>query len=247
MFQWLTLLFFPFAQFSLAAEDKIDGFIGRTYRSASGETMPYRLFVPPSYNDERRYPLVLWLHGAGGAGKNNIAQISADQISGTRTWTRPQNQTKYPAFVLVPQNPGNWVNSLDELSPEMLLVLGIIDSVQAEFKIDAGRIYVAGQSDGGYGTWNLITQRPDIFAAAIPLCGGGDPRSAGRLSKMPLWVFHGRRDDVIPVSESRKMIAAIQKAGGRPRYTEYSRVGHDVWKPAFAEPELVAWLFAQRK
>jgi len=96
-------------------------------------------------------------------------------------------------------------------------------------------------------TWNLITQRPDLFAAAIPLCGGGDPAGANRIGKMPLWVFHGRRDDVIPVTESRKMVSAIQRAGGRPRYTEYAGVGHDVWKRAFAEPELVSWLFAQHK
>jgi predicted peptidase len=129
----------------------------------------------------------------------------------------------------------------------MLLVLGILDAVKTEFNIDDTRIYVAGQSDGGYGTWNLITQKPDLFAAAIPLCGGGDPVLAGRVAKMPIWVFHGRRDDVIPVTESRRMIAAIQKAGGRPRYTEYAGVGHDVWKRALKDPDLVRWLFAQHR
>jgi predicted peptidase len=245
--RWFTLLFFLCGPFSFAFEDDIDGFTARIYRSPSGDTMPYRLFIPPDYNDQKPYPLVLWLHGSGGAGTDNIAQISEDQIPGTHLWTEPQTQTMHPAFVLAPQNPGNWVERADALSPRMLLVLGMLDSVKAQFNIDATRIYVAGQSDGGYGTWNLITQRPELFAAAIPLCGGGVPRLAGRVAKMPLWVFHGLRDDVVPVSESRNMIAAIRKAGGRPKYTEYARVGHEVWKWSFTEPQLIPWLFAQHR
>jgi predicted peptidase len=247
MTRWLTLLFFLFAPLSLVAEDEIDGFAARIYRNASGNIMPYRLLIPSGYNNKKRYPLVIWLHGAGGAGTDNVAQISEDQIRGTHIWTEPQNQAKYPAFVLAPQSPGNWVEELNRLSPEMRSVLEILAAVKSEFNIDATRIYVAGQSDGGYGTWNLITQRPDVFAAAIPLCGGGDLRSANRVARMPLWIFHGDRDDVIPVTESRKMVAAIQKAGGRPRYTEYTGVGHDVWKRAFSEPALVPWLFAQHR
>jgi hypothetical protein len=131
---WLTLLFFLFAPLSFAAEDDIDGFVARIYRNASGKTMPYRLFIPQGYSDEKRYPLVIWLHGAGGAGTDNIAQISEDQILGTHTWTEPQNQAKYPAFVLAPQSPGNWVEELNRLSPEMRLLLEILDSVKSEFK-----------------------------------------------------------------------------------------------------------------
>ena len=129
MIRWFTLLFFLCALFSFASEDDIDGFTARIYRNASGETMPYRLFIPPDYDNQKPYPLVLWLHGAGGAGTDNIAQISEDQIPGTRVWT--QTQTKHPAFVLVPQNPGNWVERPDELSPKMRLVLGMLDSVKA--------------------------------------------------------------------------------------------------------------------
>lgn len=235
------------AQTRMPAQRIIDGFSARVYRNSLGEAMPYRLFVPRGYNRQRSYPLVLWLHGSGGAGTDNIAQISDDQVSGTRAWTKPKIQEKYPSFVLVPQNPGSWVDKIDELTPKMLLVLGMLESIKEEFEIDTARIYVAGQSDGGFGVWNLITQRPDVFAAAIPLCGGGDERLATRLAKMPLWVFHGQRDDVIPVSESRNMIAAIRQAGGQPKYTEYPRIGHELWKRTFAEPELVPWLFAQHR
>jgi len=230
------------------AAQLIDGFAGRIYTNPSGQRMPYRLFIPPGYDNSKPYPLVLWLHGAGGAGTNNRAQISQDQIPGTHTWTKPQNQAKFPTFVLVPQSPTNWISDgVESLSPEMLLVLEILEAVRTEFNIDRNRIYVAGQSDGGVGTWNVITQRPDLFAAAIPLCGGGDPSQAYRLAKMPIWAFHGARDPIIPVAESRKMIAAIQKAGGHPRYTEYRNLAHDIWVPAFAEPDLVGWLFAQHQ
>src|SRR6266481_3413075 len=240
---WLVLAVLP-----CTAQDVVDGFVARTFTSASRQVMPYRLFIPPSYDKDRQYPLVLWLHGAGGAGSNNMAQIVEDQTLGTHTWTRPQNQARYPTFVLVPQSPTNRVSSgIDRLSPEMLLVLGILDAVRGEFNIDTLRIYVAGQSDGGVGTWNVIMQRPNLFAAAIPLCGGGDPSGAFRIASMPIWAFHGARDVVIPVTESRRLIAAIRKVGGHPRYTEYRNVGHDVWIPAFAEPDLVGWLFAQHR
>src|SRR5437870_3741542 len=236
-----------FTALPCAAQDVIDGFVARTYRNGS-QFMPYRLFIPPGYKADTKYPLILWLHGAGGAGSDNRQQILADQTLGTRTWTKPQNQAKYPAFVLVPQSPTNWAsNGLDRLSPEMSLVLSILDSVRAEFNIDASRMYVAGQSDGGIGTWNVIIQRPNLFAAAIPLCGGGDPSRVAAIAKIPIWAFHGGRDKVISVAESRKMINAVKRAGGHPRYTEYNNVGHDVWIRAFSEPDLVDWLFAQHR
>jgi predicted peptidase len=230
-----------------AAQNVIDGFVARVYRNGS-QSMPYRLFVPPDYKSDMPYPLVLWLHGAGGAGGDNRAQIRADQTLGTHTWTKPQSQAKHAAFVLVPQSSTNWVSSgLDRLSPEMSLVLSILDTVRAEFNIDADRIYVAGQSDGGMGTWNVIIQRPILFAAAIPLCGGGDASRISAIVNMPIWAFHGSRDKVISVAESRRMINALRRAGGHPRYTEYPNVGHDVWTRAFAEPDLVDWLFAQHR
>jgi predicted peptidase len=127
------------------------------------------------------------------------------------------------------------------------VVLGLRHSVKAEFNIDSRRIYIAGQSMGGIGTWNFIAARPDIFAAAIPLCGGGDVSRASVIAKIPIWAFHGSNDKSVPVTESRMMIAAVQQAGGNPRYTEYPGVGHEVWLKAFQEKGLVEWLFAQHK
>src|SRR5580704_8758509 len=142
-----------------AAQDNIDGFVARSYRNGL-ETMPYRLFIPSGYDGQKKYPLIVWLHGAGGAGQDNLRQIVGDQISGTRTWTQPATQAKYPAFVLAPQTAEGWSaqtkgSTPDTLSAPLILVVGILDSLENEFSIDRHRIYVAGQSDGGYAVWDL--------------------------------------------------------------------------------------------
>ena len=205
------------------------------------KTMPYRLFIPPAYDKARQYPLIIWLHGAGSVGNDNLKQISGASLRGTHTWIARQVQEKYPSFVLAPQSRGGaW-------DADLPTVLEVLTSIEKEFNIDTSRIYVAGQSMGGFGTWDFITERPDLFAAGIPLCGGGDPMRANVIARIPIWAFHGEADPTVPVTESRDMIAAIRKAGGNPRYTEYKGVGHEVWLKAFQEKGLVEWLFAQHK
>jgi predicted peptidase len=214
----------------------VDGFEARTFRN-----MPYRLFTPAAYDRTRKYPLILWLHGAGSVGGDNFKQISGASLRGTHTWIAPAVQAKHPAFVLAPQSHGGgW-------DQEMPLVLGVLDLLKKEFNIDPSRIYIAGQSMGGFGTWDYITARPDLFAAAIPLCGGGDASHASVIAKTPIWAFHGAADPTVPVARSREMIAAVKRAGGNPLYTEYPGVGHEVWFKAFQEKGLVEWLFAQHK
>jgi predicted peptidase len=218
-----------------AAQKNVDGFAARIHR-----TMPYRLFIPKAYDKNQKYPLVLWLHGAGSVGRDNIKQISGASLRGTHTWTGSQIQAKYSPFVLAPQTNRSWIAD-DEL------VLELLESIKTEFSVDPARIYIAGQSMGGYGTWHLISERPALFAAAIPLCGGGDTSRAATLVNIPIWAFHGDADDSVPVAESRKMVAAIKGAGGNPRYTEYKGVGHEVWFKTFQERGLAEWLFAQHK
>ena len=221
-----------------------DVFLARTYRHPSGETMPYRLFVPRNYDSRQRYPLVLWLHGSGGRGRDNRMQISEANRLGTHFWTRPENQSRYPCFVLAPQGDA-WVQP-DSWEPtrELQLVVEIIHSVQREFSIDPRRLYVAGQSMGGYGTWAIILEHPNMFAAAIPICGGGDVSRAAPIAHLPIWVFHGDRDPVVGVEESRNMVTAIRKAGGNPRYSEYKGAGHNVWERVFKERDLLSWVFS---
>jgi predicted peptidase len=209
--------------------------------------MPYRLFIPSSYDKSRSYPLVIWLHGGGSAGDDNLGQISLDNKLGTHFWTRKENQEKHPAFVLAPQSLGTWDSNADpELSTELNLVLDILAAVRKDYSIDSGRLYVAGQSNGGIGVFGLITKKPGLFAAAIPLCGAGVEKLASKAVKTPVWAFHGEKDDVIPVDHTRRMIAALKKAGGNPRYTEYKGIGHDIWEMVFKEPGLEEWLFAQK-
>src|SRR5215831_7400566 len=141
-------------------EDAIDGFAARIYRNRQGQSMPYRLFVPPGYNKSEAYPLVLWLHGAGGIGTDNLKQIVDDQVPGTRIWTKPENLAKHPAFVVVPQSSDRWPAS------QLSMVPGILESLESEFPIDPNRMYVLGQSIGGEAAWKLVTDNPHLFAAA---------------------------------------------------------------------------------
>ena len=242
-----ALLVMALAAMPLFAQGAVDGFIGKVLKNR-GQSMPYRLFVPQGYDKTKKYPLVIWLHGAGSAGEDNIGQISLDNKLGTHFWTRKENQDKHPAFVLAPQSTGGWdSNAGTNLSDELKLVLDILDVVRKDYTIDPDRMYVAGQSNGGVGAWGLITKRPGLFAAAIPLCGAGNPGIASRAAKTAVWAFHGEKDDVIPSEHSRNMIAAMKKAGGTPRYTEYKGIGHEIWETVFKEPSLEEWLFAQHK
>ena len=132
-------------------------------------------------------------------------------------------------------------------SAAMALVLQILQSLRAEFSLDSRRFYVIGASLGGYGSWDAIMRYPSMFAAAVPMCGGGDVSKARLISRTPVWAFHGERDEVVSVEESRRMIAAIRRVGGRPKYTEYAGVGHNCWDRAYAEPELLPWMFGQSR
>ena len=140
-----------------------------------------------------------------------------------------------------------WTTVDDARSTRQLaLVLELLASVEKEFNIDVTRRYVAGQSMGGLGAWSLLSEHPGMFAAAIPVCGGGNESLAPRLTRTRIWAFHGAKDEAISVERSRQMIAAIKKAGGSPRYTEYQDLGHNSWDRAFAQRGLLDWVFAQR-
>ena len=123
----------------------------------------------------------------------------------------------------------------------------LVRQLQKDYRIDSDRLYVTGLSMGGFGTFELTTRYPDVFAAAAPICGGGDPTKAKTLSALPVWVFHGDADRVVPVGFSRSMVKAIETAGGKPKYTEYPGVGHDCWTATYADPAFHDWLFAQTR
>lgn len=221
-------------------------------------SLPYRLRRPDGYDTggTERYPLVVFLHGSFGRGTDNKAQLR----SGVEEFVTDESRKKHPCFLVVPQCPpdklwfdvgpndtkGNLPLPKTPTAPAAL-VLDLIQAVCAEHRVDTGRIYLTGLSMGGYGTWDLISRRPELFAAAIPVCGGGDPAQAGRLAKLPIWAFHGDADPLVPAERSRGMIAAIRKAGGEPKYTEYKGVSHDAWTPTYKNTAVLDWLFAQKK
>lgn len=249
-------------------------FEAKIFKSASGEILPYRLFVPKDYSAKKSYPLVLWLHGGSGRGDDNLKNITGLGGFGAIVWVKTENQAKNPCIIVVPQCPANkqWLIREDagvrpegeELSPEQIRSLErSVDSIKAsepliaacelvEFlqkthSIDPNRLYVAGASMGGSGVWALIAAYPEKFAAAMPLCGPGAVPTASRLTKIAIWAFHGDKDTVIPVAFTRRMIEAIKQAGGQPKYTELAGAGHQMMEQVFSIPEVLPWLFAQRR
>jgi predicted peptidase len=223
------------------------GYVARTYTSGS-QKMPYRLFVPKGYDRTKRYPLVVWLHGAGGAGTDNIKQIVADQIPGTRLWINAENQAAHPAFVVAPQSDRAWTSGMDspELRPDARLVAGMLDALATEFPIDRTRVYLLGQSAGAGGAWSLATNQPERFAGVLLVCPSlGNVTRSWRAAHVPLWVFQGERDTLIV--KTRELVELVAQNGGHPRFTVYPDEGHDIWTRAFAEPDLVEWLFAQKR
>jgi predicted peptidase len=162
--------------------------------------------------------------------------------------SKSENRKRYPAFLFVPQAPpGILWGGIPNVPSIDSLVFEAMRSLEEEFEIDEKRRYVAGISGGGYGSWHFISTRPEMFAAAVPICGAGNPALANHAVKVPVWAFHGTTDRNVPVSGSREMVEAIRQAGGNPKYTEFSGVGHNVWPQVSETTELLDWLFAQKR
>ena len=220
-------------------------FEARTFTNRRGDTLSYRLLKPEGYDATQRYPLLVSLHGGAGYGTDNIRQLASWEI---QRLTEPGNRKKYPAFILAPQcsRGASW-GGLPHLAARDTIVFDLLNALEEEFSIDPGRRYVAGHSLGGYGTWYFIGTRPSVFAAAIPLCGAGDPALAKNMVDVAVWAFHGEMDRNVPVDGSRNVVTAIQQAGGHPRYTEFPGVGHYLNPSLNTTPGILDWLFSQRR
>jgi len=215
----------------------------------------YRLLKPAAIASGARYPLVIFLHGAGERGNDNL-----NQLEYFPTWiAQPSARQAHPCFVLAPQcrDDQKWADvdwSKIESTPlsatptvDMLAVIAALEDTLKRESVDPTRIYLTGLSMGGYGSWDLAARMPERFAAVIPICGGGDEATAAKIKDLPIWCFHGDADTAVPVERSRTMIEALRVAGGTPKYSELSGVGHDSWTPAYRDPDVLAWLFAQKK
>jgi predicted peptidase len=222
------------------------------------------MLYPTKYDVNKKYPVILFLHGAGERGKDNEKQLKW----GADLFLDSANRAKYPAFVIFPQCPENrtWANMKRDLDGSadslgnfvfysagsevvpLRLAMKLIDSLSKTAQADPDRIYVGGLSMGGMGTFEILWRKPHFFAAAFAICGGGDPNKVGVYAKdFPIWVFHGGADNVVPVSNSRLMVNSLKAAGAKVKYTEYPGVGHNSWSNAFAEPDFLEWLFQQKK
>ena len=217
----------------------------------NGRLMPYRLFIPKASPKEAKLPLIVWLHGASGIGTDNNRQISegGNEI-GSRLWTRPDIQDKHPAFVVAPQSPADemWgAPSSSKLTTYGQMVIDLIDALARELPIDRDRVYLVGQSRGGIGVWDLVAKRPDVFAAAVPVCAIGNPTRIAAAKDVGIWVLHGFKDVGHARRERPGHGGRAQGGGRQSQIHRYSDLSHDIWTRVFAEPELPEWLFAQRR
>ena len=198
----------------------------------------YLLYLPEDYAaSQEKWPLILFLHGAGERGNN----LKAVEKHGPPKIVK-EGKT-FPFVIVSPQCPNDeWWSSgkqIDTLS-------ALLDHIVAKYRIDKDRIYVTGLSMGGFGTWRLACEYPDRFAAIAPICGKGEPFAARAIPHLPAWVFHGTKDDVVPIQASQEMVDALKKAGGNVEFTIYPEAGHDSWTETYNNPELYDW-FLQHK
>ena len=230
--------------------------VAKAYTNATGEVFHYRWHepkTPPATGV--KLPLVILMHGAGERGKDNISQLVHGGPAIVK-WFQEHNEEYYLLAGQVPFEK-RWVEvnwgSTSHLLPEtpslaMGLQIELLEKIRQMESVDIDRIYVTGVSMGGYGTWDLLSRRPDWFAAAMPLCGGVDIHQLPRLIDIPIWIHHGSQDGLVPTVRSRIATAALQALGSRTvRYTEYQGVGHDCWGRAYKDPQTLDWLFAQKR
>ena len=237
-----------------ADPDNRDRFAAAVFEDTAGNKLPYRMLAPAKLNPATKYPLVIFLHGAGERGSDNEKQL----VHGMNEFASDEIMAKYPAFVIAPQCPDGkrWVEvewTLDahqmpaQPSVPLAGVFDLIDTFLKTKPVDASRVYITGLSMGGFGVWDAIQRRPELFAAAVPICSGGDPILAKQIQVVPIWAFHGDQDKTVKVRRSREMIEALKGVGAEPKYTEYKGVEHDSWTRTYKDPALYSWMFDQQK
>ena len=225
------------------------------------DSLNYRILYPENFSENENYPLVLFLHGAGERGNDNEKQL----VHGSKLFTKKINRGAFPAIVIFPQCPKNsyWSNAEVDRSnypikltfPEnkpptkpMELVMDLLDEFSNKPFVQKEKIYVGGLSMGGMGTFEILARKPDAFAAAFAICGGGNLQLVKNYAtKVDLWIFHGANDNVVDPKNSVDIVNEILKNNGKPNFTLYADANHNSWDPAFAEPDLLQWLFSKTK
>ncbi|HTS45694.1 MAG TPA: prolyl oligopeptidase family serine peptidase [Puia sp.] len=241
--------------FQSAFSQSSSRFSANKYVNEKGDTLYYRMLFPDA-DTMRRYPLVVFLHGAGERGNDNEAQLKW----GVGNFATDENMRLFPAIVIAPQCPektswssfsrGGKVEDM-RLQPTptkpMELVIGLIHQLIKSMHIDTNRIYITGLSMGGFGTFDAIERYPDLFAAAVPVCGGGDVSRAASIAHLPIWIFQGAEDPAVSPAYALAMLEALTRAGAHPGFTQYPEVGHFSWLGAYIDPLMIEWMFRQHK
>jgi predicted peptidase len=220
-----------------------------------GITIRYLLFVPKNYKaDGKKWPMMLFLHGLGECSNDDLNRV---KIHGPAHFV--DSRPDFPFVVVTPQLPpppgykegvaysSEQIIAMahDAWKPEPLMQL--VDHVAGKLNIDRERIYVTGLSMGGYGTYRLVAAHPNKFAAAVPICGGGEPEMAKFVARVPIWAFHGAKDTTVPLAIGQKMVDEIKSARGDIKFTVYPDAGHDSWKPAYADDKVYDWLLTHKR
>lgn len=245
----------------LQAQEDYSLYLHKEFTARDGKVIPYRILYPQSYNPSIKYPVVLFLHGAGERGSDNASQLK----HGAGIFMQENYRKKYPCFVIFPQCPVNdfWssVKIDGQTSPATLdfdysvseteslsAAIAILKQVMAEESVEKTRIYIIGLSMGGMGTFEAVYRYPELFASAMPICGGGDAKRYDRnLNGIYFWVFHGDQDQSVDVKYSRDMVDRLKELKLDYLYSEYPGVKHNSWDNAFAEKEFIPWMFSHKR
>lgn len=245
-----TLIAIASTAFIHAAEPE-----AKTFSAADGTEVLYRYSAPEKTEEGKKYPLVLFLHGSGERGTDNAAQMK----HGVPAILAGAEKLNEPVFLIAPQcPPEQWWSAPQEdrmglkdaggKNPLIDAVISLVAETAKNQPVDPNRIYVTGLSMGGFGTFGLLARSPETWAAAIPICGAGDPATVGKFKDVAIHIFHGAADEAVPPAGSQLMFDALEKAGAKDaKLTIYPGVGHDSWTQTYSDPEVIAWLFAQRK
>jgi len=226
-----------------------------------GDTLPYRILYPEGYDPNGSYPVLFFLHGAGERGNDNEKQL----VHGAKLFISDSVRQAFPAIVVFPQCPATsfWSNVNIQSSADgnrefyfrtggkpstgMALFLRLVKQVLKQEAIDKERVYIGGLSMGAMGTYEALRRKPKVFAAAFAICGGDHTSNVRKYAHVPLWIFHGEQDNVVPPTHSHAIVAELKRIGVQPKYTFYPTANHNSWDAAFAEPDLLPWLFGHTK
>ncbi|KAA8480209.1 phospholipase/carboxylesterase [Arcticibacter tournemirensis] len=228
---------------------------------SKNDTLPYRILFPEDFDSSKKYPVLFFLHGRGESGDNNESQLT----HGGRLFLKKDIRKNYPAIIIFPQCPKDsyWANvdistdstgkrSFDfqkggEPTKAMHALLGLVERMLEKPYADKQQIYVGGLSMGGMGTFELLRRKPEVFAAAFAICGGDNVKNVKKYRKIPLWIFHGAKDDIVDPQFSERIVEELHKKGNDVKFTVYPEANHNSWDSALAEPDLLPWLFSNIK